>query len=331
MIENKVTKKIHKEYFSYFEVIDLEHLLNSDLKPLIDKFMLCQEYIYLGELEEELKFALLSLNSDKDRYRYLNIIIDKFHSAGLDYILGYFSERIEKLSELDNIENFFDLSNSDAIDKIESFNINPQLLKAFGDVVYCLYKIKNFRKDIYKSIKNVFEYFNLDYNTFMSKKFEDLDELYDYYFINEIVRNKEHQNTSNLNAIPETEKTTIEKNKEIAKEFLLCLNGNNFLKQKIMSDKDFERLMEYTYYLIEYESLPKEINPLPHINISVEFIRKTYEQLHKRIYGKKKRQYWIDFLHEVFIQFESWDKETTNKNFATYRGQYEEDLKKLTS
>ena len=333
-IDLKITKKIFDTYFKFFsELNDSVEFYDKDLKHFVEKLKSSNHHTYLNELGEELKLALLNLNCDKDRYRLLNMIVDKFNLASIDILLFNNRYKLEKLHDrhMLNIESIIheDLSDTINMGLQSKIDFDKLVIDEFDVEEFCLYKIKLLIIEIFKIIKTIFDYFELDYCSFVTNKFKNCDEYFYKYFYSEIVMNKNIIDNS-IN-IPEIEISIIEKNKEMAKEFLKFFNGNNFLKQKIMSDKDFERLMEYTYYLIEYESLPKEINPLPHINISVEFIRKTYEQLHKRLYGKKKRQYWIDFLHEFFTQFESWDKETTNKNFATYRGQYEEDLKKLRS
>lgn len=120
----------------------------------------------------------------------------------------------------------------------------------------------------------------------------------------------------------------IEELRKKVNEYLLPFT-RSWHGERIMNPNDFPRLREYVYYLVEFQKLPKKISPIPATKLPTEFIRKTFSKLHEELYGKRKRKYWIDFLHEVFVQFRSWEKETTDKNFKTYRSNYDTDLKSI--
>jgi len=131
------------------------------------------------------------------------------------------------------------------------------------------------------------------------------------------------------NVIDTTLTTTLKK-PELIDEYIKPFNG--YLNGvKILNKTEYDQLQNDVLYLIENEKIPAKISKIQPKNISAEFIRKTFEQLHKQLYGRRKRLYWIDFLHKKFIQFEEWESETTNKNFTSYRGDFEKDQKRITN
>lgn len=114
--------------------------------------------------------------------------------------------------------------------------------------------------------------------------------------------------------LPQIEKPILEQNKQIANEYLQFLKGYNIQKQKIMPDKEFQKLLDYTFHLIEFEALPKKIKLIPQTNISTETLRYTFYLIHKQLYGTKRiKKVWIDFLHNVFSQFKNSDLNTCYK------------------
>jgi len=95
-----------------------------------------------------------------------------------------------------------------------------------------------------------------------------------------------------------------------------------------MEDVDFERLIEYTEYLIKNDALPNSVKAIPHINISNEFIRYTFYLIHKRIYGTNRiKPIFIDFLQTVFTQFKNTNYSTTKTKFSVKPPQYDTDSK----
>ena len=109
---------------------------------------------------------------------------------------------------------------------------------------------------------------------------------------------------------------------------LAPLKGNNFLGQKIMSTKEFDRLLNYTLYLVEHEKSPKNIVPIS-ADIPNQFIRRTFFLLHKSFYKRQRREYWFDFLREVFTQFNSATEKSLKSHFSSYTGNFDNDRERL--
>jgi hypothetical protein len=149
------------------------------------------------------------------------------------------------------------------------------------------------------------------------------------FFVTDLISTSENENLNQTQVLLLKQKPTLEEDKKIVSEFLRPLSGF-WNRNRIMKLENFERLVRYVHFMVEFEKLPENIEPILSTNIHVDFIRQTFYQLHKKLYGKKKRQYWISFLHAAFKQFENWDIESTNKNFSTYRGFYDKDVEKIT-
>lgn len=135
-------------------------------------------------------------------------------------------------------------------------------------------------------------------------------------------------------ALSHCEPTDHDKIESIQEQVIFALKplrGNNFVNQKIMTNKEFERLLNYTLHLVEHEALPSKIVPITPTQIPTQFIRKTYQLLHQKLYGKNRREYWFDFLYRVFEQFSDVALATTKKHFTSYTGNFEQDRKKLLS
>ena len=122
-------------------------------------------------------------------------------------------------------------------------------------------------------------------------------------------------------------KKNIEQDIQIAIEYIDFLSGDNYKGEKIMNDKDYYRLVEYLRYLIEYEAVPENIDPIPQMNTTNEYIRYTFFLIHKELYTTaRKRKYFIDFLHEAFSQFGNTEWKTTHTKFSVKPNQYENDV-----
>jgi hypothetical protein len=114
---------------------------------------------------------------------------------------------------------------------------------------------------------------------------------------------------------------------EAALKLIDFLSGLNPQKEKIMQGEDFDRLKEYTTYLIEHEAVPPNIKPIPQINISNGHIRYTYYRIHKEIYTTRHiKQCFILFLHTVFSQFGGTEESTTKTKFSTPPKSYDADV-----
>ena len=84
----------------------------------------------------------------------------------------------------------------------------------------------------------------------------------------------------------------------------------------IMSADDYKRLVEYTCFLVENNTLPTNVQSIPPSCIPSAFFRQTFYRLYK-IYKNVNRDTWVKFLHLVFQQF-TCDPETTLKKFSIY-------------
>lgn len=129
-------------------------------------------------------------------------------------------------------------------------------------------------------------------------------------------------------SVSDTSKKLIQKVKTALK-YIDAFKGYNIRSEKIMLDDDFKKLEEYVKQLIMKEEVPPNIQPIPKIKIPNVFIKHTFFLIHKELYSTKpKRDYFIDFLHEVFSQFKG-KKSTTKTHFATPPTNYESDLSKM--
>ena len=111
-------------------------------------------------------------------------------------------------------------------------------------------------------------------------------------------------------------KLPINPNIEIIIEHIGCLKGT-WNKNKIMKDEEYERLIEYTNYLIVHDEIPSGIIMIPQTNVSDAFLRKTFHGLYKHFKQTANRETWVIFLHEVFQQF-TCEISTTLAKFSRY-------------
>lgn len=125
-------------------------------------------------------------------------------------------------------------------------------------------------------------------------------------------------------------KATIQEQKQYAKEHLEFMSGYNIKNEKIMPDADFNRMMEYTYFLIEKEKLPPNIRVIHKTGFASNAIRYTFYKIHEYLYGTQSiKQIWIDFLHAIFMQFNNTAPSTTKAKFSEKPKSYDGDLKQM--
>lgn len=117
---------------------------------------------------------------------------------------------------------------------------------------------------------------------------------------------------------------------EITMKHLKCLSGK-WRQETIMTPEEFKSLVINTQILIKESNVPDDITALKNQSqISIEFIRKTFYNLHRELNMRGNKKLWVDFLHKSFMKFENTSIETTYKNFSQYKGNYEQDLKLIT-
>jgi hypothetical protein len=111
----------------------------------------------------------------------------------------------------------------------------------------------------------------------------------------------------------------------IIDDHLVCLIGK-WQGKTIIKSEDYNRLVEYTYYLIQNNSLPKNIIQIQPTPISDAFIRKTFHGLYKMYKKTASREVWVAFLHGVFQQF-TCSISSTGPKFSQYlpNSNYEDD------
>ena len=114
------------------------------------------------------------------------------------------------------------------------------------------------------------------------------------------------------------------KNKTIAYNHLAFFKGHNEYQRKIMKDTDFDRLIQFTYELIETDKVPFIAPAICQIDLTNHMIRYTYYLIHKELYGTKQiKDHWIDFIHKVFAQFQGTETTTTRIKFSVKPPKYE--------
>lgn len=129
---------------------------------------------------------------------------------------------------------------------------------------------------------------------------------------------------------PKVQQTNPQEQKTTAHKLLYFLSGHNLKNEKIMSDNDFARLVQYVENLIDTGIVPADIKPIYTLNISNEYLRYTFYLIHKQLYSTRPiRPEWINLLHSVFSQFENVMFETTRKKFSTAPLHYDSDLLKF--
>ena len=133
----------------------------------------------------------------------------------------------------------------------------------------------------------------------------------------------EKANSVSSELLSENSEPRIQK---VIKEKLQFLSGNNPMNEKIMEDKAFETLLNYTFELIKNGEVPKGMKPFSKLQISNEHIRYAYYLIHGELHSTRKvRNYYIDFLHSAFRQF-SCEKSTTKTKFSKKPSNYQSDI-----
>ena len=97
-----------------------------------------------------------------------------------------------------------------------------------------------------------------------------------------------------------------------------------------MSEDSFSRLTTYINTLIDTESLPEDIIPIPQTALTNEYLRYTFYLIHKELYTTRPiRQNWIELLKLVFTQFKDVETETIRKKFSTPPTHYDKDIEEI--
>ncbi|GIM57573.1 hypothetical protein CAPN006_19650 [Capnocytophaga canimorsus] len=97
--------------------------------------------------------------------------------------------------------------------------------------------------------------------------------------------------------------TTQKKDKDLIMSVLSYMKGQNHMRETILSETDFDLLIQYTTHLIEKEELP-EIKTQLSPNIHQRLLAFSFWVLHKELYTTKRiKPFFISFLKNVFSNF----------------------------
>ncbi len=118
--------------------------------------------------------------------------------------------------------------------------------------------------------------------------------------------------------IDDSFKTYEKSNEELIHSILGFMKGENERKETILSEEDFNRLIDYTLILVEEERVPeigKKLNP----NLSSkDIIRFSYWVLHNELYTSSSiRLYFYDFIKTVFENFKDNEISSIKSQFGT--------------
>ncbi len=122
-------------------------------------------------------------------------------------------------------------------------------------------------------------------------------------------------NTSFLNL--EEPKEEYSSDMQIIISVLGYLKNNNDKRQKIMSDEQFNLMIEYVNFYVENNTLPQSIKKLDSLNISNNLLRFTFWVLHKKLYTTNSiRQEFIQLVKQIFSDFDNWEESTIKRKFG---------------
>lgn len=110
---------------------------------------------------------------------------------------------------------------------------------------------------------------------------------------------------------------TDKSNIEIMHSVLDYMKGLNEKQSKILTDEDYNLLIEYTTHLIEKEEVP-EILKILKPDLIKDTIRFSFWVLHHELYTTKRiKNYFYNFIKLVFEKFENDELISIKKHFGT--------------
>ncbi len=117
---------------------------------------------------------------------------------------------------------------------------------------------------------------------------------------------------------PINEYSSIEKtNEDKIHSILQYMKGKNEKQKIILTESDYNLLIQYTTHLIEKEEVPvisKQLEP----DVTNDTIRFTYWALHKELYTTKQiRTYFYEFIKAVFTKFKDSEIKSIKSQFGT--------------
>lgn len=116
-------------------------------------------------------------------------------------------------------------------------------------------------------------------------------------------------------------------NEQLIHSIFDFMKGENERKETILSEEDFESLIEYTTFLIEEERVPKISKKLKPNLSSKDIIRFSYWVLHNELYTSSSiRPYFYQFIKEVFDNFKDNEITSIKSQFGTKGRVYSHDF-----
>ena len=100
--------------------------------------------------------------------------------------------------------------------------------------------------------------------------------------------------------------------------------------EKILTDNEFGTLLNNIKYLFENNELPDITKQIPHTPIHSQFILKTFANISKVLYHRKRNVLIYDLIQKSFLQFKETTIASIEKNFTTYNGIYSKDVELIT-
>lgn len=105
-------------------------------------------------------------------------------------------------------------------------------------------------------------------------------------------------------------------NSEIIYSVLKYMAGKNEKQEIILSQDDFNKLMEYTNYLIDKDEVP-DIEAQLEPKITFELLRFTFWVLHKELYSTKRiKPHFYKIVKELFVQSNNYQLSSIKSSFA---------------
>ena len=123
----------------------------------------------------------------------------------------------------------------------------------------------------------------------------------------------------------------LSKQLKIAKTHLNFFTGQNKKKKKIMSDDDYNSLLQYVTSFLTMKVVPVVTNRI-RTNISQDYLRYTFYRIYKDLHLKQPpRDSWVSLLHAIFLQFDNTTESTTSKKFSKKPDLYDSDIKRISA
>lgn len=157
--------------------------------------------------------------------------------------------------------------------------------------------------------------------------------------IQEVIKDLSFESKSNEQSINKKSVYDIENITEQAVEILKeVFSGKNRFKQKIMTDQDYRRLLEYTIDLIENDKLPEINSQIPKIKLTDQFILTTYRKIYDLLEkDTNRRKLFTIFINNCFGQFQkgsfsvvNYMNSTIYKKFTRPERSYNKELEEFS-